>query len=447
MAITCDISDPILSVNVSRQLNGQHNFTVTINGRPSNGVGVGSVINFSGDCGALAGKVQGVKYDKARNISTLSGCDLLSWQLAEDRIDLTIPQDVQTTLTAVMAQVDARINCPAVPCYGQGLYAGNKLQFLQRIASSFGLFYVADNSGVTYYTALSASDKNEALSAWQESDDYAGKINKIYISKTVNLPSFERYDIANGASNEETVEMLENPNAEDSGFSKNAYIDPWLKTLVTISVPVPYVVWNKAVSIGERKQVQFVSTTDSAADPAWILELWDSDPGTPEAPNTQATKLAEIERRAGFDLWQASQNEIARYARIGRWMPITGSQPVKDFPHYDGVRITVLAWNETTQGGVQAYNYEYASQETGKPDYNIISETMLPDQNQLISAGIASRLLDIDRTDFVRTAEIPYLSAFSLLNYSSGADIDRIDRITWSLAPGKFSTALQGEGT
>lgn len=447
MAITCDISDPILSINITRALNSQHNFTVTVHGRLSQGLSVGSVVNFSGDCGAFAGKIQGVKYDKTRNVTTLSGCDLMSWELAEARIELTTAQDVQTTLNAIASQIDSRINCPAIPCYGQGLYSGNKLQFVQRIADSFGLYYIADDAGLTYYPSLTTTDKNEALSAWNESDDYGGKINKIYIAKTVNLPSYERMDIANGTSNEETLEMLENPNAEDSGFSKSAYIDPWLKTLVTISVPVAYIVWNKAVSIGEKKQVQFVSTTDSAADPPWILELWDLDPGTPEAPNAQAVKLAEIDRRTGHDLWQSSGAELARYARIGRWMPISGSQPVKDYPHYDGVRVTILAWQEVTRGGVQAYNYEHASQLSGKPDYNIISETMLPDQAQLISSGIPARLLDIDRTDFIRNAEIPYISAFNLLNKSTGADIDRIDQITWSMAPGRFTTSIQGEGT
>lgn len=447
MAITCDITDPILSINITRALNSQHNFTVTVYGRLSHGLSVGSVVNFSGDCGNFAGKIQGIRYDKGRNVTTLSGCDLLSWELAEARIELTNAQDVQTTLNVIASQIDSRINCPALPCYGQGLYSGNKLQFVQRIADSFGLYYIADDTGLTYYSSLTATDKNEDLSAWNESDDYSGKINKIYIVKTVNLPSYERMDIANGTSNEETVEMLENPNAEDSGFSKNAYIDPWLKTLVTISVPVAYTVWNKAVSIGEKKQVQFVSTTDSAADPPWILELWDADPGTPEAPNAQAVKLAEIDRRTTHDLWQAQGSEVARYARIGRWMPISGSQPVKDYPHYDGVRVTILAWSEVTQGGVQAYNYEHTSQLSGKPDYNIISETMLPDEGQLISAGIPARLLDIDRTDFVRNAEIPYLSAFNLLNRSTGADIDRIDQITWSMAPGKYSTSIQGEGT
>ena len=447
MAITCDISDPILSINITRSLNSQHNFTVTVHGRLSNGLAVGSVVNFSGDCGAFAGKIQGVKYDKVRNVTTLSGCDLLNWELAEARIEFTVRSDVQTTLNAIASQVDSRIACTNDPCYGPGLFSGSKLQFVQRLADSFGLYYIAENTGLTYYSNLVTTDKNEDMSAWNESDDYSGKINKIYIAKTVNSPSFERMDISNGTSNEETVEMLENPNAEDSGFSKNAYIDPWLKTLVTISVPVSYIVWNKAVSIGERKQVQFVSTTDSAADPPWILELWDQDPGTPEAPNGQANKLAEIDRRTGHDLWQAQGPQIARYARIGRWMPISGSQPVKDYPHYDGVRVTILAWQEVTQGGVQAYNYEQASQLSGKPDYNIISDTMLPDQAQLIGSGIPARLLDIDRTDFIRSAEVPYISAFSLLNRSTGAHIDRIDQITWNMAPGKYSTSIQGEGT
>lgn len=443
--IISDITEPVLRLSLTKNLNGAHAFSLSVVGRTA--LAAGSVVNFSGDCGALACKVQGVKYDRKSNVSTISGSDLLSWQLSDDYIELSAPQDVPTTLSAVSAQADSRLNVPAIACYGPGFFSGSKLAYAQRIAAAFGLFYIAENSGINFYTSLQAADKSAALTGLQISDEWNGKINKIYINKTVNLPQFSKQEIQNGTSSEETVTMLENPNAEDSGFSKSAFIDPWLKTLITISVPTQYIVWNKAVNVGEKKQVQLVSTTDSAANPPWILELWDADPGTPEAPNAQAVKLAELERRTGFDLWQAQQNEICRYARIGRWMPISGAQPVKDFPHYDGVRMTILTWDETTAQAVQAYSMEQASQLSGKTDYNIISDNMLPDQADLIAAGIPQRLLDIDRTDLTVNASVPYISDFSLLNKFTAAGIDRIDRITWEQQPGTFSTALEGEGS
>lgn len=442
--ITCDLQNDIISIQIKKELNSNYTFSVSCIGRTQ--AAIGSIINFAGECGNIRGIIQNVSYNKVTNVSYLTGSDALSYNLAKERINITIPQETQTTLQAAAQYVDTSFIAPAVPCYGCGVFSGNKLQFFQRIAASFGLYYIADNSNLTAYTTKTGNNIREDLTSCTVSENEAGKINKLHIQKNVNMPAYSEQLIQNGTSEEQSTELLQNPNAEDSGFSKSAFIDPWTKTLINISIPVNYTVWNKAVSIGNKKQVQIVTMSDSAADPPWILEIWDNDPGTPQAPNAGANKLAEISTTTGIgDLWQSNGQQIARFCRIGRWFPIAGSQPVKDYPHYDGVRAKVLVWDNVTNSGPQPWNTEIASILDGIEDYNIISETMFPDLAVFNSAGIGQRLLDIDRTDAEISANIPFLKSIELMDTFYNIDINRIDNISWSLAAGQFRTEISGE--
>lgn len=441
--LLCDLSNDIISINIKKELNSNFTFSVSCIGRINKGIG--SNIDFSGECGNVRGIIQNINYNKLNNITNISGSDLLSYNLSKDRINITIPQDTQTTLTAAAAQVDSCLIAPAVPCYGPGVFSGNKLEFFNRIASSFGLYYIADNNNLTAYISKAVNNIAEDLTSLENTNSLAGKINKLYVQKNVNMPAYSEQTIQNGTSEEQTVEMLQNPNAEDSGFSKTAFIDPWTKTLINISIPVNYTVWNKAVEIGEKKQVQIVSMTDSAADPGWILEIWDNDPGTPQAP-TAANKLAEIATTQGLSsLWQSNGQQIAKYARIGRWFPIIGSNPVKDYPHYDGVRAKILVWDNVTNSGPQSWNSEITSQQDGQPDYNIISETMFPDLTVFQAAQIGERLLDIDRTEEEISANIPFLKVLELMDTFTDAGISRIDTASWSVMPGIYITEVNGE--
>lgn len=464
--LTCSLSASVISINVTRQLNAQHVFSVSFfYGRSSYPVGA-EVAIYRGEDVVLDGVVTSCSYDAAAGIMTISGQDKLTYQTQHDAKptelikypvghSLTVKQAINSVARALAEDwsIDMAPTCPNITCYGYGSYNGSTHSFIERVCSSFGLDYCAGDTGYSITRGGIDTPSQPTVypaSAISESSDASRIISDIYVQRAITRSQRQELNVKNSSLSSTMTARLVNPHAVEAPqgaaqFPKDYWLDPWQKCFVTIDVPVATVVYSVPVQISAAKKIIYASCTDTLVQPAWRLEVWDGNPGTGALP--AANRLAYL---TTGQTWTAQGSETAYYLRIARDIQ-TDNGAVTTYPTYDGVEIKCYTWPTLDAAEVLPWSGSYSSgDEDGRPDYNVISESMYPPKAQFDGQALGPQIARRDSVSKVRSITLPYMPDVDILSgvasVCNGSSYPLpVTSMTLTEAAGVEQTLLQGE--
>ena len=464
--LTCDIQAPIISITANQQINGQHSFSISFKTDNSSYPMQADVTIYRDGVAILVGTVTSYSYDAAASVMTISGQDKTTYEGSHDGKpnamiiqEARLPTTVADAIRGVYQQIhgdytaDIVTACPNITCYGYGMYNGNSLSFIERMCNSFGLDYTAGPGGYRITAGgidIPASPTAYAAAAIGRSVDKSRIISDVYVQRALTVSNRQSLDVKNGNLSSSTTVRLVNPNAVNAPqgaaqFPKDYFLDPWHKCFITIDVPVATVVYSVPVAISAAQKVVYANCTDTLAQPAWRLEVWDGDPGTGAVP--AANRLAYLTRGQS---WTAQGDETAQYLRIARDIQ-TDNGAVTTYPTYDGVTIKAYTWPTLDEAQLLPWSAKYSSGDTdGRADLNVISEPMYPSKLSFDQQNLGPQIARRDSVSQVQTLSLPGTPAAALLDgasvtYDGAIYAQPITAVSYAAAAGQEQTTLTGE--
>ena len=468
--LTCSLSEKIISIDVNLQINNAHTFSIAFFSATSSYTLKSEISIYRDGTEILDGIVTNYSYNALSQVMTISGQDKTSYDCSHDALPNALISQDDKTLTTVSdainlikrtlqneheeTETDIIESCPIIQCYGFGHYNSNTQSFISRICNSFGLNYYANPISLGY--KLTPGDITEPTSytiipgyTISDSSDINTCISNIFVQKAITSNNRTTLNIKNGSiSNTQQVRLI-NPNSVESGnnaqFPKDYWLEPWQKVFCTIDVPISTISYKEAVSIQPAQKIVYANCTDTLANPAWKLEIWDDNPGVGDIPS--ATRLGYLSKG---QTWTANNSEqYANYLRVSREEQIN-NESATTYPPYDGVSIKCYTWSTLENSQIQPWQGTYASGDNGRNDLNVITEPMYPNKSLFDSQNLGPQIAKKDSLNLTRTVSIPNTPDIPILSnitipYNNMSYPLPVCSVRYSNSIGNEQTQITGE--
>lgn len=408
MPLTCSLSQPVLSIDLSLNVDDVHTFSIT--GRGASLPNLGEVSIEANGTTVLIGTITNATLNSDGTF-TVSGQDRSSY--AADHADVEDVIKDAFTLTSISSCMDSVCtgtnfshSSPSQSCYGFGSYSGTVKAFIERICNSFGFHYVYNATGnpgvVISADVIEPGQTGVNVPTMDFTNGYSleNSISKVYLQKSVEATEGQDVDVKNGARQWNYSSPVFNSvsTAQGSQYPQTVFIDPGSMQLVTIYSNSVFVDFDQAVDIDNAVYIVINEWSDTTSNPRWELYLYEND-----------TFLYKFNGIGEFHSWTAPSGHVCNKAVIARENPTTH---VIEYPGYDGLTCNITVYQSNPSASVSGWEQSYQSGDGGREDKNIIDEPMYPPLSQMSQLGV--RIAKHDSNPHTNTIILPEIQSIPL---------------------------------